>query len=217
MNLISKIGTIPFAAGQSKASEPPSPGLPPSAKDRNHTVPPSLSTYSLSVSGSMDTSTMGLSENQLKRQGLECLVAVLRSLVAWSSTGKTASEGPADLAVRSQTGDDMPQEAANPDPPIDRASTSAMSAEALRQPTPDISDDPSRFESAKQKKTTLLEGIKKFNFKPKRVSYDQILLRSILMIRGRVYNTSSKLVSSPIEIQQPSHTFCSLPMVSARL
>ena len=31
------------------------------------------------------------------------------------------------------------------------------------------SDDPSRFENAKQRKTTLLEGIKKFNFKPKRV------------------------------------------------
>ena len=27
-----------------------------------------------------------------------------------------------------------------------------------------------KFESAKQKKTSLLEGIKKFNFKPKRVS-----------------------------------------------
>jgi brefeldin A-inhibited guanine nucleotide-exchange protein len=43
------------------------------------------------------------------------------------------------------------------------------SVEALRQPTPDLVDDPSKFESAKQKKTTLLEGIKKFNFKPKRV------------------------------------------------
>lgn len=45
-----------------------------------------------------------------------------------------------------------------------------------RANTPDVygagavaEDDPSRFESAKQKKTTLLEGIKKFNFKPKRV------------------------------------------------
>lgn len=40
-----------------------------------------------------------------------------------------------------------------------------------RANTPDVlaEDDPSRSESAKQKKTTLLEGIKKFNFKPKRV------------------------------------------------
>lgn len=201
MNLVSKIGTIPFTAGPNKAGEPPSPGLPPSAKDRNHTVPPSLSTYSLSVSGSMDTSTIGLSENQLKRQGLECLVAVLRSLVTWSSTGKTANEGPGDLAVRSQTGDEIRQEVATPDPTMDRVSTSAMTAETLRQPTPDISDDPSRFESAKQKKTILLEGVKRFNFKPKRVSYDQMLPCLILTNCTRVYNTSSKRVSSPPEIQ----------------
>ena len=217
MNLVSKIGTIPFTAGQNRAGEPPSPSLPPSAKDRNQMVPPSLSTYSLSVSGSMDTSTMGLSENQLKRQGLECLVAVLRSLVAWSSTGKTANEGPGDLAVRSQTGDDMRQEVATPDPAMDRTSTSAMSAEALRQPTPDISDDPSRFESAKQKKTILLEGIKRFNFKPKRVSYDQIPPCSILINHNRAYNTSLKRVSYPPGMQQPSHTFCIPPMVSTRL
>lgn len=38
--------------------------------------------------------------------------------------------------------------------------------------TPEVggaTDDPSRFENAKQRKTTLLQGIKKFNFKPKRV------------------------------------------------
>jgi brefeldin A-inhibited guanine nucleotide-exchange protein len=41
--------------------------------------------------------------------------------------------------------------------------------EVSRTVTPDTDDDPGRFESAKQKKTTLLEGIRKFNFKPKRV------------------------------------------------
>ena len=35
--------------------------------------------------------------------------------------------------------------------------------------TPDVGDDDvGRFESAKQRKTTLQEGVKKFNFKPKR-------------------------------------------------
>jgi brefeldin A-inhibited guanine nucleotide-exchange protein len=165
MNIISKIGTLPFTAAQNKVSEPTSPALNPS-KDRHHTVPPSLSTYSLSVSGSMDTTTMGLSEQQLKRQGLECLAAVLRSLVTWgtSSTGKSA----ADASLRSQ-GEDIRQEIVTPDASVDRVSLSANSVEALRQPTPDVVDDPSRFESAKQKKTTLLEGIKNFNYKPKRV------------------------------------------------
>ena len=52
------------------------------------------------------------------------------------------------------------------------------SADPTRQPTPEVVDDPSKFESAKQKKTTLLEGIKKFNFKPKRVRpQKEILMR----------------------------------------
>jgi hypothetical protein len=41
--------------------------------------------------------------------------------------------------------------------------------DVARGGTPDITDDPSRFESAKQKKTTLMEGIKRFNQKPKKV------------------------------------------------
>ena len=44
--------------------------------------------------------------------------------------------------------------------------------------TPDVGagdDEVGKFESAKQKKTSLLEGIKKFNFKPKRVSSRAIL------------------------------------------
>jgi brefeldin A-inhibited guanine nucleotide-exchange protein len=112
---------------------------------------------------------MGLTEHQLKRQGLECLVAVLRSLVAWgtSSTGKSAADSAVDSSLRSQ--DDTRQDSVTPDASVDRVSLSANSVETLRQPTPDAADDPSRFESAKQKKTTLLEGIKKFNYKPKRV------------------------------------------------
>lgn len=113
---------------------------------------------------------MGLSENQLKRQGLECMVAVLRSLVAWgTAAGKTAEDTLVASSVRSQTGEDIRRDSMTPDSSLDRLSTSAQSLETLRQPTPDLGDDPSKFESAKQKKTTLLEGIKKFNFKPERV------------------------------------------------
>lgn len=65
----------------------------------------------------------------------------------------------------------MSHDSMTPDPSLDKLATSAGSVEALRQPTPDAVDDPTRFENAKQKKTTLLEGIRKFNFKPKRVSY----------------------------------------------
>ncbi|KAF7313766.1 Guanine nucleotide exchange factor [Mycena chlorophos] len=160
MNIISKIGSMPFAtAAPQKASEPPSPALSPTVKSTgSSSIPPSLSTTALNVSGSMDTSSMGLSESQLKRQGLECLVTVLRSLVAWG----TASGKAEDASSRSQTSDER-RDSIDPE----RLSGS-VSTEALRQPTPDIADDPTRFESAKQKKTTLLEGIKKFNYKQKR-------------------------------------------------
>lgn len=172
MNIISKIGTVPLTTAQHKTNEPASPGLNPTGKGHNKAVPPSLSTSALAVSGTIDTSTMGLSEIQLKRQGLECLVAVLRSLVAWATAvGKTVADPIVDSTTRSQLGEDSGQDNISADGSLDRLSLVPGSAEVLRQPTPDVIDDPSKFESAKQKKTTLLEGIKKFNFKPKRVRF----------------------------------------------
>ncbi|KAJ6613490.1 hypothetical protein B0H10DRAFT_2048736 [Mycena sp. CBHHK59/15] len=168
MNIISKIGSMPFAMTPQKPSEPPSPALSPTVKSHHGAVPPSLSTSALAVSGTMDTSVMGLSENQLKRQGLECLVAVLRSLVAWgTAAGKMSDDSLAAPSVRSQPGEDVRRDSMAADTSLDKLSA-GTSVEALRQPTPDLMDDPTKFESAKQKKTTLLEGIKKFNFKPKR-------------------------------------------------
>lgn len=180
MNIVSKIGTTPFTAAQQKANEPVSPALSPTAKGQHQTGGmPSLTTSVMSVSGTMDTSVMGLSENQLKRQGLECLVAVLRSLVAWgTAAGKTADDALISSSARSQNGEDIRQESMTPDSSLDRLSMAGNSLEALRQPTPDLGDDPSKFESAKQRKTTLLEGIKKFNFKPKRVRHFYLTLVS---------------------------------------
>ncbi|KAF8655294.1 hypothetical protein AX16_003193 [Volvariella volvacea WC 439] len=167
MNIISKIGTTQVTApNQPKTGEPTSPSLTSTTK-ASSTVPPSLSTTALSVPGSMDTSTMGTSEPQLRRQGLECLVAVLRSLVAWGTAPGRAAEDA--TTTTTPTGDgDRRDSAAPSDAVSDRLSVSGASVDTLRQPIPDVIDDPSRFESAKQKKTTLLEGIKKFNFKPKR-------------------------------------------------
>lgn len=108
---------------------------------------------------------MGLSESQLRRQGLLCLVSVLRSLVAWGTGSKATDEGAPPISARSIT--DERRESNSEATPERLSGTGSL--EAIRQVTPDIADDPSRFESAKQKKTTLLEGIKKFNFRPKRV------------------------------------------------
>ncbi|KAG2152199.1 hypothetical protein BD769DRAFT_1403759 [Suillus cothurnatus] len=167
MNIISKIATLPYTSSQQKTNDPASPALPPQTKS---SAPTAHVSGALTISGTMDTSTMGLSEGQLRRQGLECLVAVLRSLVTWgTAAGKTPAESAtADTAPRSQIGEEIATDTMTPDPSLDGLIASTGSTEAFRQSTPDIADDPTRFESAKQKKTTLLEGIKKFNFKPKR-------------------------------------------------
>ncbi|KAF8231895.1 hypothetical protein L208DRAFT_1361758 [Tricholoma matsutake] len=167
MNVISKISTTPTTAAQ-KANDPTSPVLStPSNRHQSTGAPSTLTPSVLSVSGTMDTSIMGLSEGQLKRQGLDCLIAVLRSLVAWgTAAGKAADE--TVHTPKSQTGEEIRRDPITPEASYDRLSVAGMSTETLRQPTPDLIDDPSKFESAKQKKTTLLEGIKKFNFKPKR-------------------------------------------------
>lgn len=174
MNIISKIGTTPPSTAH-KTTEPPSPAVQPTPKPQP--TGPSLSTSITSVSGSMDSATLGLSESQLRRQALECLVTVLRSLVAWgTASGKTDEEG--ITSPHSHPGELDRQDSMTPDNSLDRLSSVGGSVEAFnRIQTPDITDDPGRFESAKQRKTTLLEGIKKFNFKPKRVCNLGLCLR----------------------------------------
>ncbi|KAF9058169.1 hypothetical protein BJ165DRAFT_1334026 [Panaeolus papilionaceus] len=168
MNNISKFSTAVSSANQQKGSEPPSPALSPTPKGGSSTVPHTWSVNALTVPGTMDTSTMGLSESQLRRQGLECLVAVLRSLVAWG-TRATEDNNPALLSAKLQSDEKSKRDPTTPEPGSERLSIGGGSSETFRQPTPELAaDDPTKFESAKQRKTTLLEGIKKFNFKPKK-------------------------------------------------
>ena len=175
ITIVSKLGTSHTTGPQPKGNDPSSPALTPTnSKHGSGSVPPSLTTTALSVPGSVDSSTIGLSETQLRRQGIECLVSVLKSLVTWGtgvSSGLASNLSASEVALKSRTSEDVPR---TPAESSDR--TSNIPLEMTRQPTPDISDDPSRFESAKQKKTTLLEGIKKFNFKPKRVSLSALHL-----------------------------------------
>lgn len=169
MTIISKLGTSYTAGPQPKGNDTSSPALTPTnSKHGSGTVPPSLTTTALSAPGSTDSTTIGPSEAQLRRQGTECLVAVLKSLVTWStgaSSGITSNLSVSEVALKSRASEDgqsIPAESGE--------RMSSLTLETTRQSTPDILDDPGRFESAKKKKTTLLEGIKKFNFKPKRVS-----------------------------------------------
>ena len=212
MNIISKFSSSTPAVNQQRAPEPPSPALSPTPKNHGN-APISWNVTGLTVPGTMDTSVMGLSESQLRRQALECLISVLRSLVAWGTAMNRAhDEGGASLAARSEAEEVKKN---NSDHNLDRLTVSGGSVETLRQtaPSPDINDDPSRFESARQKKTTLLEGIKKFNQKPKHVCTNFREETISIFISIRVSNSSSRLVSSKVALLKISPFFCTIRMV----
>ncbi|PLW15872.1 hypothetical protein PCANC_18072 [Puccinia coronata f. sp. avenae] len=156
-------------------------------------IPPSLSTTSMSQGMTESTLYSHQSvEAQLKRQSLECLVAGLQSLVAWAGKGTipanaaaVAPGSPGSAMQSSYPSQKGNNQASNSSPSIsesggqmaepsstgtgaamttaDSVTNNAHSA-VEREPI----DDPDRFQTAKNQKTTLIEGIRQFNFKPKR-------------------------------------------------
>lgn len=167
MNTISKIATTHPTGPPTKGNEPQNPAVHPSSKaEKSANVPPALTTAALAVPGNADNHTLGMSEQQLKRQGIESLVAVLRSLVAWgTATGKGSIDAGTDAPPSTSASrlDGMVS-----DTSLDKLPPPSAGEFVPRTPTPETSDDPGRFESAKQRKTILQDGIKRFNYKPKR-------------------------------------------------
>ncbi|EJD00904.1 Sec7-domain-containing protein [Fomitiporia mediterranea MF3/22] len=169
MNTLSKISSSHSNAPPPKASDPASPALNPSTKHQSHNIPPALSTSALAVPGNADNQNLGLSEQQLKRQGLESLVAVLRSLVTWgTATGKTlnSSDTTQDTTVPPTGGSNA--DGMVSDSSLDKLPAPTNGSDVSRVTTPEIPDDPGKFESAKQRKTILQDGIRRFNYKPKK-------------------------------------------------
>lgn len=104
-------------------------------------------------------------------------MSVIRSLVAWA--GRQSSSFPSDnsaMALREYSDSPAQPASRNSEDDADRsldmaAGPSYQGTNGASTPNPpavETFDDPGRFETAKLRKTTLLEGIKKFNFKPKR-------------------------------------------------
>jgi brefeldin A-inhibited guanine nucleotide-exchange protein len=145
-------------------------------------MPPSLSTSALTPQSSAVPQTTDI---QLNRQGLECLVSVLKSLVAWGTgSDKLASES-GDRTSRSTVREDSRQDSLSGSVGEE---ASPITNEAARQSNPELVDDPGKFETAKHRKTLLLEGIRQFNFKQKRVF--------LYYTRGSVSNTSFRVSNS---------------------
>ncbi|KDN50294.1 hypothetical protein RSAG8_01630, partial [Rhizoctonia solani AG-8 WAC10335] len=125
-------------------------------------MPPSLSTSALTPHSSASPQSPDI---QLNRQGLVCLVSVLKSLVTWGTGNDKVSSEAGDRASRSAPREDSRHDSLNGSI---GGEASPVTNEAARQSNPELVDDPGKFESAKHRKTLLLEGIKKFNFKPKK-------------------------------------------------
>ena len=162
-------------------------------------------------------------ETQLKRQSLECLVSILRSLVVWTNrtSASQSATGPSQSSASHNHHSSVSLDGSeSPVPPFERpseddndrsfdASTDNIQTNGVSEET--YNDDPGRFENAKQRKTTLLDGIKKFNFKPKRVRMKSNVLSPSERLFCRAYPICSRRASSAadrLEILLPS---CSMP------
>ena len=128
--------------------------------------PPSLTTASLSIppNNEWDLPVDFL----LKQQALDCLVRTLRSLVNWSQDSLVAGAAKLhNMDIRHSSENfrnslDPSQGQGSP-----RLSTAGIDT-PVAPSTPLLEDDPSQLEKAKLRKTALLNGIRQFNFKPKR-------------------------------------------------
>ncbi|KAI9833940.1 MAG: hypothetical protein M1819_003449 [Sarea resinae] len=138
-----------------------------SANDWQHrgTLPPSLSTVNISAPHEQENSYPA--EYALKQQSLDCLVETLRSLVNWSqqgiadATAKFREPDSRNSVEDSRDSFDASHIPATSSPKLSQGETPATT------PIP-LEDDPSQLEKAKQRKTVLMNGIRQFNFKPKR-------------------------------------------------
>ena len=129
-------------------------------------LPPSLTTASLGMPlhNEWDLPVDFL----LKQQALDCLVRTLRSLINWSQDSLAAGAAKMQNLDIRQSSERFRE---SPDPSQGQGSPRVSTAGAetpIAPSTPLLEDDPSQLEKAKLRKTALLNGIRQFNFKPKR-------------------------------------------------
>ncbi|KAF0477927.1 Sec7-domain-containing protein [Gigaspora margarita] len=147
-------------------------------------VPPSLDTKSITTSTTSQSHPNLPDELALKYQGLECLVSILRSLVAWCSNNKSSVDGidydkdestrkseetVTDLALSQNSVTIQNTNKSSPSSSTMSMSGSYFSVSSdIKSAIPKAMDDPEQFENLKHRKQVLQDGIKTFNFKPKR-------------------------------------------------
>lgn len=127
-------------------------------------LPPSLTTTSLAATTHHDSEIPV--EYLLKRHSLDALVRTLRSLVNWSQDNIAITAARLDTLEMPQSVEKLRESL---DPGKGPGSPSISTADTPLGPsTPLLEDDPGQLEKAKLRKTALDNGIRQFNFKPKR-------------------------------------------------
>ncbi|TVY82463.1 Protein transport protein SEC7 [Lachnellula suecica] len=129
------------------------------------TLPPPLSTAHMATHH--DNGDEIPKEYIIKRQALDCLVETLRSLVNWSQQGiADVTNGASTLDPNIRTSEDFRE---SYDPSGNDSSSRITNGDTPIPPsTPVVDDDPEQLEKEKQRKTTINNAIKQFNYKPKR-------------------------------------------------
>ncbi len=125
------------------------------------TLPPPLTTSHMSNYTEVNDEIP--KEYIIKRQALDCLVEVLRSLVNWSQ------QGIADITGGETDGRQSEDFRESIDPSQNESSSKVINGDTPLPPsTPVLDDDPEQLEKEKARKTAMSKAIDLFNFKPKR-------------------------------------------------
>ena len=128
-------------------------------------IPPSLTTASLAHPPHSENDIP--LEYVLRQHSLEALVRTLRSLVSWSQEKLAASAVKPQEQV-SRTSIEEPRKSLDRAQQLGNSPRVSLADTPQGPSTPLLDDDPNQFEKAKQRKTALVNGIRQFNFKPKR-------------------------------------------------
>lgn len=163
VNVLGKITTT-IVTGQDQA--------PPAQHVERPLTKSTPSLTSASVSQSLTSAHSHISfanEVSLKKKSLETLVAILHSLVEWSSRSFELEENEQSKEVN--TNDENRSGNISPHPSVDSGSFTLTPSvvTTVSEPPALTNDDPEQFHNQKFKKQMLQEGIRMFAWKPKRV------------------------------------------------
>ncbi|KAI8641128.1 hypothetical protein BD408DRAFT_368798 [Parasitella parasitica] len=134
-------------------------------------IPPPLTTATI-LNSDKQNAQNAMPESAIRFKSLECLVAVLRSLVGWYSNNSVSITA----GQNTKKDDDTPRASEDHSITNDASASSTRlaspaangSSTALNTGSSSRLDDPEAFENLKHRKQLLQEGVRQFNWKPKK-------------------------------------------------